>query len=201
MKSLFANFIICLYILLVNTNLNAQQVKIVDFDLVRDSSFEIVYLDSIYIQLYDSLFVIGEEMIQEFGSILQKNSVICMTSPTHAQKLKAQLQYYESTIYEHEKLVFDTLHFFRTDLVKLLDKRIKKYSDELTQNDSINLIVDKKNVIYFKDDLDVTPEFLCLFRKQFSSSKADWEKEVQLHIQKYQINERLKWNGFENVKY
>lgn len=201
MKSLLTYFIIGLCALFSNINLNAQQIKFVDFDLVRDSSLEMVHLDSVYTSLYDSLFVIGGEMIQEFQVILQKYTDTC-AAPSAIQKIRLKIENDILTMENHQKFTLDTLPFFKTDIEKQIDTRIKNCISALTQNNDIDIIVNKKSILYRKDELDdITEQVIKQFRYQYLLAQAGWEKEVNLYIQKYQIDQHLKWNGFEDVKF
>ena len=164
--------ILILFLIQINYVIADTNISFVDLDKIlrtsKPGSSILKQLDKINLQISNN-FKNDEKDLQnkETKMISQKNIISAEEFNTNVVKLKKEINEYnlnrKKIINEFNKLKIDSTNKFLKDINVIL----MKYSDEK----SISLILQKKNLIIGKTELDITDEIIKIINTDISEFK------------------------------
>ena len=173
MKKFFL-FIVSIITLYTNTSLSEEKISFIDMDRVISTSNSGVSISEQLNKLSKKniLFFDKQEKIfkeKEVKLISQKNIISEIDFKNKVDKLKAEINDYNQ---QKSKMInnFKKLKINNTNkLIKLINPILVEFS----KNDSISILLQKKNVIIGKTELDITDKIIKIVNKKISKFKIE----------------------------
>jgi outer membrane protein len=173
MKKFFL-FIVSIITLYTNTSLSEEKISFIDMDRVISTSNSGVSISEQLNKLSKKniLFFDKQEKIfkeKEVKLISQKNIISEIDFKNKVDKLKAEINDYNQ---QKSKMInnFKKLKINNTNkLIKLINPILVEFS----KNDSISVLLQKKNVIIGKTELDITDKIIKIVNKKIPKFKIE----------------------------
>ena len=168
------NFLICLIILFCNTAFANEKIAYVDLDYIYKNSLagkSILMTMNKYKKEKLTKFQDEEKLIQkrETQLIYQKNILNKEEYQKKVLSLKKEILEYRESRIKSNKSFQEKQYKAKMLLLDSLTPILTDYAE----NNSISILIDKKNIILGKSSLDTTPEIILLLNKKIKKIKIN----------------------------
>jgi Skp family chaperone for outer membrane proteins len=173
MKKFFL-FIVSLIILYTNTALSKEKISFIDMDrVISTSNSGVSILEQLNkLNKKNILFFDKQEKIfkeKEVKLISQKNIISEIDFKNNVVKLKAEINDYN----QQKSKMINNFKKLEIDNTNKLLKLINPILVEFSKNDSISVLLQKKNVIIGKTELDITDKIIKIVNKKIPKFKIE----------------------------
>ena len=173
MKRFFL-FIVSIIIFYTNTALSEEKISFIDMDrVISTSNSGVSILEQLNkLNKKNILFFDKQEKIfkeKEVKLISQKNIISEIDFKDKVDKLKAEINDYN----QQKNKMINNFKKLKIDNTNKLLKLINPILVEFSKNNSISILLQKKNVIIGKTELDITDKIIKIVNKKVSKFKID----------------------------
>ena len=173
MKKFFL-FIVSIIIFYTNTALSEEKISFIDMDrVISTSNSGVSILEQLNkLNKKNILFFDKQEKIfkeKEVKLISQKNIISEIDFKDKVDKIKAEINDYN----QQKNKMINNFKKLKIDNTNKLLKLINPILVEFSKNNSISILLQKKNVIIGKTELDITDKIIKIVNKKVSKFKID----------------------------
>jgi len=173
MKRFFL-FIVSIIIFYTNTALSEEKISFIDMDrVISTSNSGVSILEQLNkLNKKNILFFDKQEKIfkeKEVKLISQKNIISEIDFKDKVDKIKAEINDYN----QQKNKMINNFKKLKIDNTNKLLKLINPILVEFSKNNSISILLQKKNVIIGKTELDITDKIIKIVNKKVSKFKID----------------------------
>ena len=173
MKKFFL-FIVSIIILYTNTALSEEKISFIDMDrVISTSNSGVSILEQLNkLNKKNILFFDKQEKIfkeKEVKLISQKNIISEIDFKDKVDKIKAEINDYN----QQKNKMINNFKKLKIDNTNKLLKLINPILVEFSKNNSISILLQKKNVIIGKTELDITDKIIKIVNKKVSKFKIE----------------------------
>tara|TARA_B100000780_G_scaffold235052_1_gene175562 strand:+ start:27 stop:548 length:522 start_codon:yes stop_codon:yes gene_type:complete len=173
MKRFFL-FIVSIIIFYTNTALSEEKISFIDMDrVISTSNSGVSILEQLNkLNKKNILFFDKQEKIfkeKEVKLISQKNIISEIDFKDKVDKIKAEINDYN----QQKNKMINNFKKLKIDNTNKLLKLINPILVEFSKNNSISILLQKKNVIIGKTELDITDKIIKIVNKKVSKFKIE----------------------------
>ena len=173
MKRFFL-FIVSIIIFYTNTALSEEKISFIDMDrVISTSNSGVSILEQLNkLNKKNILFFDKQEKIfkeKEVKLISQKNIISEIDFKDKVDKIKAEINDYN----QQKNKMINNFKKLKIDNTNKLLKLINPILVEFSKNNSISILLQKKNVIIGKTELDITDKIIKIINKKVSKFKIE----------------------------
>ena len=173
MKRFFL-FIVSIIIFYTNTALSEEKISFIDMDrVISTSNSGVSILEQLNkLNKKNILFFDKQEKIfkeKEVKLISQKNIISEIDFKDKVDKIKAEINDYN----QQKNKMINNFKKLKIDNTNKLLKLINPILVEFSKNNSISILLQKKNVIIGKTELDITDKIIKIVNKKVSKFKVE----------------------------
>ena len=173
MKKFFL-FIVSIIIFYTNTALSEEKISFIDMDrVISTSNSGVSILEQLNkLNKKNILFFDKQEKIfkeKEVKLISQKNIISEIDFKDKVDKIKAEINDYN----QQKNKMINNFKKLKIDNTNKLLKLINPILVEFSKNNSISILLQKKNVIIGKTELDITDKIIKIVNKKVSKFKIE----------------------------